>query len=89
MFSNCRRIVYFNESNVIEIFIFEVNMSSVFFILRSLNFLSTDFLVGNLIFLFGNVKEDLGTIEFCSPKLNFSSGSNLNNVRSSTPSDIA
>ena len=29
MFSNCWHAVYFNESNVIEIFIIEVNMSIV------------------------------------------------------------
>ena len=49
------------------------------FIPESFNPLSTYDLEGNSILVFGNVKEDLRTIEFCSSSFTFSSGSNPNN----------
>ena len=65
-------------------------MCAVFrIILRSLNFLLTYDSLGNSIIVFGNVKLKLQTIESCSPSFIFSSGSNLKNDGSSTPSDVA
>ena len=46
--------------------------------------LSTYDLVGSSIFVLGDVKVELGLIDFCSSTSNFSSGSNLNNDNSST-----
>ena len=89
MFSNCRHAVYFNESNVIEIFITEDYMSSDFYYTRFMNFYSTYDFEGNIIIVFGNVKTELRTIEFCSSISNFSSGSNLKNDDSLTPLVIA
>ena len=62
MFSDIWHAVYFNESNTIEFFIIEVKMSSVFFVLGSINFLLQQFLVGISHIVFGDVRVELGGI---------------------------
>ena len=89
MFSNCLNAVYFNECNVIEIFIIEVNMSVVSNYTRVVKFIINIILVSKSNCVFGNVKVELRTTESFSSNFNFSLGSNPNNDGSITPSDTA
>ena len=89
MLSKCGHAVYFNKSDVIKIFIVEVNMSVVRIVLGSFHLISTYDLVGNSIIVFGSNKAEVRTIVSCSSKFIFSSGSNLNKDLLFPPSDIA